>query len=234
MPRAWEDTFDEVKKKNEDVRRKMFVDSIREKVPAIDPDLAFLTPGEVLDAMKNNDIITGYHKKLQSDYQAPEREIGLLFPDADRKPWTHGVTSALSYRNLHMSLKNLQMTDKVAVYTVSPVLGIVPMDWYDSMPMYDSGGIQSFMVRRRGLPWNPDEFRSVINLAGEIVSEFLGKHHETCGKWHIMYRDPSVHQRIFEAAMDIRPLPVWPHKTKKSLSDSYLQMKKILTEIRDG
>lgn len=233
MTPAWEETFDEAQQKTEDTRRKMFIDSIREKIPAIDPTLAFLTPEEILDAMNNDERILEYYDRLKG-YEAPEKELGLLYPDADRKPWTKGKTDALIYRNLHTSLKNTKLEDRIAVYTISPLLGVVPMEWYDDMPMYDASGSQSFMVRRRGLSWDQDIFRKVIQKAGEILNEFLSKNHEKMGKWHVVFRAPSVHKRIFETAMDIQPRSVWPHSTKKSLADSYLAIRTIMKDIAEG
>ncbi|MBN1538896.1 MAG: hypothetical protein JW939_02035, partial [Candidatus Thermoplasmatota archaeon] len=61
MAPVWEDTFDAAQKKTEDTRRKMFIDAIREKIPAIEPSLTFLTPAEVAEAMVSNDVITAYH-----------------------------------------------------------------------------------------------------------------------------------------------------------------------------
>jgi predicted RNA-binding protein len=230
MTPAWEETFDEAQKKTEDTRRKMFIDSIREKIPAIDPDLAFLTPVEILDAMTNNPVILDYHRKLES-YEAPEKELALLYPDADRKPWTNGKTDALIYRNLHTSIKNLKLADRVHIFTISPLLGVVPMEWYDEMPMYDASGSQSFMVRRRGLSWDQEIFRDVIQKSGELLESFLSRNHERMGTWHVIYRDPSVHKRIFETSMDIQPRSIWPHKTRKSLADSYLAIRNIMKEI---
>lgn len=232
MTPAWEDTFDEAQKKTEDTRRKMFIDAIREKIPAIVPELAFLTPAEMLEAMDSNDTILGYYDRLK-EYEAPEKKIGILYPDADRKPWTKGRTDALIYRNLHTAMKNLKMEEDVAVFTISPLLGVVPMEWYDDMPMYDASGSQSFMVRRRGLSWDQELFKQVIQKAGEKLESFLSKNHGRIGTWHVIYRSPSVHQRIFETSMDIQPRPVWPHQTRKSLSDSYLAIRNIMKEISE-
>lgn len=233
MTPAWEDTFDEAQKKTEDTRRKMFMDSVREKIPAIDPELAFLTPGEILEAMASDQVIIKYLERL-STYETPEKEIGLLYPDTDRKPWTKGKTDALIYRNLHTSMKNLKMEDRVGVFTISPLLGVVPMEWYDEMPMYDASGSQSFMVRRRGFLWDQDAFRQVIIKAGGILNDFLSRNHERIGTWHVIFRNPSVHKRIFETAMDMKPRSIWPHPTKKSLADSYLAIRNIMKEISEG
>ncbi len=233
MAPAWEDTFDEAQKKTEDTRRKMFIDSLREKTPIVDPDLAFLTPTELLVAMKENSQILDFHKKLES-YESTKKDIAILFPDADRKPWTSGKTTALIYRNLHTSIKNLKLADRVEVFTISPLLGIVPMEWYDDMPMYDASGSQSFMVRRRGLSWNVEDFKKVIGRSGELMANFLKKNHANFGKWHIIYRDPSVHQRIFQSSMEKQTFPIWPHTSKKSLADSYLSLRTIMKEISEG
>jgi predicted RNA-binding protein len=233
MAPAWEDTFDEAQKRTEDTRRKMFIDAIREKIPAIDPDLAYLTPTEILQAMKAEPVITEFHKRLEV-YEAPEKDLAILFPDADRKPWTSGKTTALIYRNLHTSIKNLNIADRIEVFTISPVLGIVPMEWYDDMPMYDGSGAQSFMVRRRGLSWNVEDFKEVISRSADLMIGFLEKNYEKFQKWHVIYRDPSVHQRIFQNAMEKKPLGIWPHTSKKSLADSYLSMRTIMKEISEG
>ena len=233
MTPSWEDTMDEAQRKTEEVRKKMFIDSIREKVPAVDPELVFLTPEEVLRAMDSNPRIVEYLDRLKS-YSAPEKEIGILYPDADRKPWTKGKTDALIYRNLHTSLRNLKMEERVHVFTISPLLGVIPMEWYDEMTMYDASGCQSFMVRRRGLAWDQDAFRKIISKAGGILDGFLENNHERIGKWHVIHRSPSVHQRIFETAMDKHPRPVWPHSTRKSLADSYLAIRNIMKEISEG
>jgi hypothetical protein len=230
MTPAWEETFDEAQKKTEDTRRKMFIDSIREKIPAIDPDLTFLTPDELIQAMNENPIVLDYFKRLD-DYDAPEKELGILYPDADRKPWTKGSTDALIYRNLHTSIKNLKIEDRISIYTISPLLGVVPMEWYDDMPMYDASGAQSFMVRRRGLSWDQEKFRQVIQKSAEKLDSFLSRNHEKVKTWHVVFRDPSVHKRIFETAMDIQPRAVWAHKTRKSLADSYLAIRNIMKEI---
>lgn len=230
MTPAWEETYDEAQRKTEDTRRKMFIDSIREKIPAVDPDLAFLTPEEILQAMKSNPVILEYFERIEN-YEAPEKELALLYPDADRKPWTKGKTDALIYRNLHTAIKNLKLEDRITIFTISPLLGVVPMEWYDDIPMYDASGSQSFMVRRRGLSWDQDKFREVIQRSAEILDAFLAKNHERMGTWHIVYRDPSVHKRIFETAMDIQPRAIWPHKTRKSLADSYLAIRNIMKEI---
>ncbi len=87
MVRAWEDTFDEAQRRTEDVRRKMFTDSIKERVPSVDPLLVFMTPTEVLKAMNEDPRIRAYHKKL-GGYRHKGGDIALLYPDADRKPWT--------------------------------------------------------------------------------------------------------------------------------------------------
>lgn len=233
MAPAWEDTFDEAQKKTEDTRRKMFIDAIREKIPAIDPKLAFLTPSEILHAMKENPIITDFHSRVEN-YESPEREIAVLFPDADRKPWTSGKTTALIYRNIHTSIKNLNLSDRVSIFTISPLLGIVPMEFYDDMPMYDASGAQSFMVRRRGFSWSIDDFKEIISRSGDLMVEFLRKNHGKFQKWHVIYRDPSVHQRIFKNAMEKQPFSIWPHSSKKSLADSYLNMRTIMKEISEG
>ncbi|MGA1792546.1 MAG: hypothetical protein ACMUHM_01210 [Thermoplasmatota archaeon] len=233
MAPAWEDRYDEAQKKTEDTRRKMFIDAIREKIPAIDPDLAFLTPSEVAGAQTSERAITEYHKRL-SGYQAKGGEIAILFPDTDRKPWTKGKTDALIYRNLHTSLKNLKLEDRIDIFTISPLLGIVPEEWYDSMPMYDCSGIQSFMVRRRGLNWNVEDFKKVLSTSADLVVDFLKRNHDKYGKWHIIYRDPSVHQRIFETVLEKQPFSIWPHSSRKSLADSYLTMRTILKDISEG
>jgi len=233
MAPAWEDTFDEAQKKTEDTRRKMFIDALREKTPAVDPELAFLTPTEILEAMKSVPSITDFHKRLD-EYVSPQKEVAILYPDADRKPWTAGKTTALIYRNLHTSIKNLKLADRISVFTISPILGIVPMEWYDEMPMYDASGAQSFMVRRRGLSWNIDHFKEVISRSADLMVKFLQKNHGNFSKWHIIYRDPSVHQRIFSNAMEKQTFPIWPHTSKKSLADSYLSMRTIMKEIAEG
>ena len=233
MAPAWEDTYDAAQKKTEDTRRKMFIDSIREKIPAIDPELTFLTPTEVAGAMFSNETVTDYHRRL-ADYEAPGGEIALLFPDTDHKPWTKGSTNALIYRNLHTSIKTLKLEDRIHVFTISPLLGIIPMDWYDSMPMYDCSGVQSFMVRRRGLIWNVEDFKKVVSRSADLIVGFLRKNHDRYEKWHIIYRDPSVHQRIFESIMDKQPYSIWPHTSKKSLADSYLKLRTIMKEISEG
>ncbi|MBN1540348.1 MAG: hypothetical protein JW939_09410, partial [Candidatus Thermoplasmatota archaeon] len=161
-------------------------------------------------------------------------ENALLFPDTDHKPWTKGRTDALSYRNLHTSLKNLELEDRVHVFTVSPLLGIVPMEWYEAMPMYDCSGVQSFMVKRRGLTWNIEDFKRVVSRSADILVDFLGKNHSRYSKWHIIYREPSVHQRIFENAMEKQTFPIWPHSSKRSLADSYLTVRSMMKEISEG
>jgi len=233
MAGSWEDTFDDVRKKNMDIKRKMVIDNIREKVPAVEPELAFITPSEILEAMRENPVITSFHDRLLNEYQAPEKRYALLFPDADRKPWTEG-TDSLIYRNLHTSIRNLKMEDDLHVFSISPVLGVVPMEWWDTMPMYDSSGGASYLVRRRGLTWSAEDFREVIQRAGEILNSFLKNNHGRFGSWHIIYREPSVHQRIFQSSNDIRPYPVWPQGTRKSLADSYLLMRGLIANIREG
>jgi len=232
MAQVWEDTYDEAQKRTEDVRRKMFIDSIREKVPSIDPEIAFLTPTEMLKAMKGHPRITGYHERMRT-YSAKESEIGLLFPDSDWKPWTKGKTTSLSYRNLFTALKNLKLEERVAVYTISPLLGVVPEEDYEDMPMYDSSGAQSFMVRRRGLSWNQEDFKAVISISASLLSAFLERNYGRAKKWHVIYRNPSVHQRIFETSMDAKQYAIWPHVTRRSLSDSYLDMKTMVQDMAD-
>ena len=232
MAEVWEDTFDEVKRKNEDLKRKRIIDGIREKVPAVDQNLVFLTPREILEGMKENPTIKEFYRKLLEEYECPKRRIGLLFPASDRVPWTK-ATDALIYRNLYASLKKLELEDEVALFSVSPLLGVVPWEWYDTMPMYEASGAASFLVRRRGLGWNAEEFREVIRRAGEILNGFLVRNHDRCEKWHIIYRTPSVHERILGTSNDIQPFPIWPHTTKKSLAESYLKMRKLLEDIKE-
>ncbi len=232
MAEAWEDTFDEVKRKNENLKRKRIIDGIREKVPAVDPNLVFLTPGEILDGMRDNTTVTGFHRKLLEEYECPKRRIGLLFPASDRIPWTKG-TDALIYRNLYASLKKLELEDEVALFSISPLLGVVPQEWYETMPMYEASGAASFLVRRRGLAWNAEDFRKVIKQAGEILNGFFRKNHDRCDKWHIIYRTPSIHERILGSSNDMEPFSVWPHTTKKSLAESYLKMRKLLEDIKE-
>lgn len=232
MADNWEDTYDSAQKRTEDTRRKMFSDALREKVPALDNSLIFMTPSEVLSAMNRNLIIKDYHARLKN-YEPKEMEIALLFPDAERKPWTRGKTNALIYRNLYTALKSTGLEGKVAIFTLSPVLGVVPEEWYDAMPMYDSSGLQSFMVKRRGLPWNPEDFRKVIDISGGILMEFMERNHKRFGSWHAVFQVPSVHQRMLEVSLDRRPLPVWTHPSRKSLSDSYTHVKELLKGITD-
>ncbi len=232
MAQSWEDTYDEARRKSLDTKRIMIIRNIKEKVPDVDPDLVFLTPTELLKAMDDNQVVTSFHRRLLNEYECPERRYGLLFPDAERMPWLKGSTTAQIYRNLYTSLKNLELEEDVALFSISPLLGVIPSEWYEGMPIYDSSGAASFMVRRRGLAWNAEDFRAVISRAAEILVAFLERNHPRCGSWHIIYRKDSIHQRIFQIAQERRPFSVWPHVSKKSLAVSYLKVKELVGELK--
>jgi len=227
----WEDRFDEIRTKNEDVRRKMFIDAIREKNPAIDPGLVYLTPAEVIRAMESERRVREFSRRVIDDYSPPEGRVALLFPDVERKPWTRGSTEALAYRNLFASLKNLGLSDRIEVLTMSPVLGIVPERYFDSMPMYESSGLASFMVQRRGLAWSQEDFRTVIAKARDLSLEFMERFRGSFGSWHAVFRVPSIHQRLVQEIVEAKGYPIWTHPSKRSLAESYLDMKKIVGEV---
>lgn len=228
----WEDRFDEITRKSEDVRRKMFVDSIREKNQHIDPTMVYLTPGEILRAMDSDERIIACREAIRKEFTPSGKGIALIFPDSERKPWTKGSTESLSFRNLYAALKNLNLEGGIEVFALSPMMGIVPESFFKSMPMYETSGLQSFMVKRRGLPWNQEDFKGVISKAAVHVGEFLSNHRSAYAEWHAIYRIPSIHERIIEAVLDSSPQPLWKHASKKPLSESYLEVRKIVEGLR--
>jgi len=228
----WEDRFDEITRRSEDVRRKMFIDSIREKNPSVDPTMVYLTPGEVLRAIDAEERIARCRSEIRSTNSPSGRKTALIYPDSERKPWTRGTTESLSYRNLFAALRNLNLESEIEVFALSPLLGIVPEGHFQTMPMYESSGLQSFMVKRRGLPWNQEDFKSVIARSSAIVSEFLKMHHGDFSEWHAVYRIPSIHERILQTVLDADPLPIWKHGSKRSLSESYLDVRKTIDGLK--
>lgn len=228
----WEDRFDEMSRKTEDVRRKMFIDALREKNPAIDPRLAMLTPAEVLEAARSDREMNDFIQRISSDYSPPDGRVALIYPDSERKPWTRGSTDALSYRNLYTALKSLGLNDRIELFALSPVAGLIPEAYFGDMPMYESSGLSSFMVKRRGLTWSQEDFKAVIDLASDRCIRFLEQNHSGFGAWHAIYRAPSVHERIIQEIMNKRPFPIWTYTSKKSLSDTYLEVRKLVDNMK--
>lgn len=228
----WEDRFDEMTRRSEDVRRKMFVDAIREKNPQIDPTMVYLTPGEVMRAMESNERTIACREAIAKEFAPSGKAIALIFPDSERKPWTKGSTESLSFRNLYAALRSLNLEGEIEVFALSPMIGLVPERYFTSMPMYETSGLQSFMVKRRGLPWNQDDFKGVISRSSVHVGGFLAKHHSSYKEWHAIYRIPSIHERVIESVMESSPYPLWKHTSKKPLSDSYLEVRKIIEGLK--
>ena len=99
------------------------------------------------------------------------------------------------------------------------------------MPIYDTGGMFSWSVKKRGLEWDVMAFREALNRLAEIVSKYLEKHEGSYQKIVTIYRKPSVHERILDIAYDLRPFKVEKLSTKKPLSKSYSDLKDMLKTI---
>ena len=217
--------------KTEGVRRKRFTDEVRTKIPGITPELCLFTPTEVRNAIKGNQEVISWHKWVTEEYTPPKKEIALLFPDMDRKPWTKDKTTDHTYKNLYIALKSLNLEKRVHILTVSTVLGIIPEERFEDMPLYDSSGMFSWSVRQKGLEWDAMVFKEVLMDLGTIVSRYVQKNKDNYTKWVAIYRAPSVQQRIIEYAYDLAPFKLEQLKTKKPLSSQYTILKDMLKKI---
>jgi hypothetical protein len=117
------------------------------------------------------------------------------------------------------------------VLSVSTIFGVVPEERFEDMPLYESGGMFSWSVKKRGLEWDPMAFREVLAYLGKILSKFLEKHEGNYQKIVAIYRTPSVHERIIENAYDLRPFKLEKLTTKKPLSKSYSALKDMLKTV---
>lgn len=217
--------------RNKEMRYKRFHEDVLERIPGIAPEACFFTPYEVQQAVENYQPALDWHKWLLEEYEPPKNKVALLYPDSDRKPWVRGETTDRTYKYLYISLKSLKLLDKVQVFTVSSLLGIVPMEKYAEMPLYDTSGLFSWSVRKRGLEWDAQVFKDTLQTLGGIVSTFIEKHQDKYDKWVALYRTPSIHERIVENAYDIRPFPLVKKTQKKPLSKSYSLIKDLLKDI---
>ncbi len=221
---------DAIARTNE-MRYKRFYENSKEIIPTLERDLCFFTPREVLTGMDENKTVTEWHKWLLEEYVPPKKEIALLFPDSERKPWIKDETNDRTYKNLHIAIKSLKLEDRIHVLSVSTILGIVPQERFTDMPIYETGGMFSWSVKKRGLEWDVLAFRDALARLGGIVSKYIEKNEGGYQKIVSIYRTPSVHERILEIAYDTRPFKVEKLKTKKPLAKSYSALKDMLKTI---
>jgi predicted RNA-binding protein len=214
--------------RTKELRYKRFYESSKELTPRLDRELCFFTPREVMDALNGHPVVKEWQKWLLDEFVPPEREIAILFPDSERKPWTRDETSDRTYKNLHIAIKSLKLEERVHILSVSTLLGIIPEERFTDMPMYETGGMFSWSVKKRGLDWDAMAFRDALARLGEMVSHYLDKHGGSYQKVVAIYRTPSVHERIVANAYDIKPFKLVKSPTKKPLSKSYSDLKDML------
>jgi predicted RNA-binding protein len=214
-----------------EIRYKRFHENSLELIPGLTREMCFFSPKEVLAGLDENQVVKDWHKWLLEEYTPPKKEVALLFPDSERKPWVRDETSDRSYKNLHIAFKSLDLYDRVHVLSVSTLLGIVPEERFADMPLYETGGMFSWSVRKRGMEWDPIAFKEVLRRLGEIIARYLEKHEGNYQKIVAIYRTPSVHERIVDNAYDIRPFKLEKLKSKKPLAKSYSALKDMLKTI---
>ena len=218
-------------KRTEDARRERFFERSQEMVPDITKEMCFYDPREVLTAIQENEAVQKWKKFILEEYEPKPNEYALLFPDTERKPWVRGETKDRAYKNLYLSLKTLKLQDRVTVFTLSDLLGIIPSEEYGSMPLYDVTGNYRWAVRQRGLNFDGEAFRMSLDLLGDIVSEFVNKHQGQFEQWHAFYRTPSIQERVINHAMDTNPFKLHIHVVKKPIASSYTLVKNSLKDM---
>ena len=125
----------------------------------------------------------------------------------------------------------MNLEKRVHVLAVSTLLGIVPEEHFDDMPLYDSSGMFSWAVRQKGLEWDAQVFSQVLQDLGAIVSAYVQKNKDNYTKWVFVYRTPSVQERVIEYAYALTPFKLEQMKTKKPLSSQYSILKDMLKKI---
>jgi predicted RNA-binding protein len=217
--------------RNKEMRYNRFFTDAKENMPGLTRELCFFTPREILTGIESNKIVTDWHKWVLNDYDPPKKEIALLFPDSERKPWIEGETSDRSYKNLYIARKSLDLYSRIHILSVSTVFGIIPEERFADMPIYDSAGMFSWSVKKRSLEWDPMSFKDALMKLGEIVSAYLAKNKDKYDKVVAIYRTPSVHERIVENAYDVEPFKLEKLKTKKPIARSYSALKDMLKTV---
>lgn len=219
------DDADAALERTEAARRKRFYETSVELVPGVPEDMCFYDPAEVLEGLQSNEVALNWHKYMLEEYEPEPNKYAIIFPETDRKPWTKGNTVDRAYKNLYISLKTLKLEGKVQVFTISNLLGVIAREDYDKMPLYDASGLYSWSVRQKGLTWDLDAFRHCLDIIASILCEFVHKHKDKYEEWHVLYRTPSIQERVMEHTTDINPFPYQMHKFKKPIASSYSLIK---------
>lgn len=203
--------------------------SILERFPTFDPERIYLTPEEVLRALNEDEEIRAFIKRCHEEH-SPGARVGLLFPDSNYKPLTE-ETPDKALRNLYTAVRNLKCEDEVAIYILSPMLGIIPPALIPQTPNVEFSGLFSYQVRRRSLPWNAEAFRKVLDMTAENVESFLRSHAGDHSRWYAIIRKGSIEDRIFvrigfEERFGGRVL-----YERRPLSSSYLETRRLLAQV---
>lgn len=205
--------------------------SILERFPTFDPEKIYLTPGEVLKALEEDEEIKSFLKMCREHPPTGAGEgVGLLFPDSNYKPLTEESPDK-ALRNLYTAVKNLRCEDEVIIYILSPMLGIIPPAFIPKTPNVEFSGLFSYQVRRRSLPWNAEAFRKVLDRTAEQVESYLRSHARDHRAWYAIIKKGSIEERIFERVCFEGKFGIRILYEKRPLSSSYLETRGLLSRI---
>ncbi|MCD6383788.1 MAG: hypothetical protein J7L88_04945 [Thermoplasmata archaeon] len=205
--------------------------SILERFPQFDPDRIYLTPGDVLYALKNDETVQEFIRLCsQGPEKPPRKHIGLIVPDSNYKPLDES-TPDKSLKNIYIALKNLKAREKVYLYILSPMLGLIPEDYIPRTPNVEFSGLYSYQVRRRSLPWDQNAFKEVLDLTAEVVGRYLVERLLDHKDWYVILKKNSLEERIFARIMELHSLPIHFKYIKRPLSSSYLEAREIIKGI---
>jgi len=189
------DVFNKIRERTLERRRNM--------LPELEPGEVLITPGETLDALKNNPKILEWFEYIRGFVIPENYKYVVMVPCSASKPWGElsSPGSAKYYKSYWDVIKNLREDEKdnlVYWVTVSEPLGIVPQDDWDNFPAYDNPGLFRDPAQRSGLftrdwkelygekyilPFDEKAREEAIQILGDVIGDFFQRNNIPGRKW---------------------------------------------------
>lgn len=161
--------------------------------------IALYNPHAVLDALKNNKIITNWLKFIATEYKPQKKaKILLLYPCTSVKPYH----LSRNYRSLSRTFESLNGERKqIHLITISEPFGMIPEEFHNEITWnYDCPGLFEWWCNRNGKSFSREELDKSIDILGNYVGRFFQRAAEEG-----YYQQMFAFVRSYSSSLKIRP-----------------------------
>lgn len=147
---------------------------------SIKKSLCFYNPQEVYNGLLRNKEIKNWLTFISNHYIPPKRELLLIYPCSNEKPYH----LSRSYKILFRTLNRLgEKREKIHLMTISEPFGLVPEEFYGKKTKwhdwrndwYDCPGLFEWWCNKYSQPYDKEYVEKSIEILSQYIAKFFKK-----------------------------------------------------------